>query len=64
MNLKHKFVVPLLWVVSTLLIAAFALAQTNPASLNNGREKLLGSWNVAVTTLSQVVIQQSLGLSL
>jgi hypothetical protein len=54
MNIKRKFVVPFLWVISSLLIAAFASAQTTPASLNNAAggavaPELEGTWLVTVT---------------
>jgi len=36
--------------IAALLIAAFAIGQTAEANANNRSEKLLGSWNVVVTT--------------
>ena len=36
--------------ISALLLATLAIAQTAQANANNRSEKLLGSWNVVVTT--------------
>jgi hypothetical protein len=53
MNHKRTFALSVFGLVGILLLAALAIAQTAQASANKRSEKLLGSWNVAVTTPSQ-----------
>ncbi len=53
MNSKRKRVIFVLGLISIPLIAAFIVAPANQASPDNRSDKLLGSWNVEVTTPSQ-----------
>jgi hypothetical protein len=50
MNHKRTFVLSILGLISALLLATLAIAQTAQANANSRSEKLLGSWNVVVTT--------------
>ncbi len=50
MNHKRTFALSVLGLISVLLLAALAIAQTAQANASNLSEKLLGSWNVVVTT--------------
>jgi len=50
MNHKRTFALPVLGLISALLLATLAIAQTAQANANSRSEKLLGSWNVVVTT--------------
>src|SRR5262245_21806905 len=50
MNRKRTLALSVLGLISTLLIAAVAVAQTAQASANNRSKELLGAWNVVVTT--------------
>jgi hypothetical protein len=53
MNSKRTLVVSILGLIATLLIAAFAIAQTTQASEDDRGAKLVGAWNVEVTTVGQ-----------
>jgi len=50
--MKHTRTIALsiVGLISALLLATLAIAQTAQANANNLSEKLLGSWNVVVTT--------------
>ena len=50
---KRTFVMAALGVVASLLMATFAMTQPTQAGEDNRKEKLLGSWNVVVTTVGQ-----------
>jgi hypothetical protein len=51
--LRKRIFVMALGVVGSLLMATFAITQTTQAGEDNRQEKLLGSWNVKVTTVAQ-----------
>ncbi|HEU5099432.1 MAG TPA: hypothetical protein VFU22_10455 [Roseiflexaceae bacterium] len=53
MNTKRTLVVPALGMVVALLLSALAIAQTAQAGGNDRSEKLVGSWEVVVTTVGQ-----------
>jgi hypothetical protein len=53
MNHKRTFALSALGLLCILLLAALALAQTTQANASNRSEKLLGAWNVVVTTEAQ-----------
>jgi hypothetical protein len=53
MSTKRKFVMAALGVIASLLMAAVAMTQPTQAGADNRNEKLLGSWNVEVTTVAQ-----------
>jgi hypothetical protein len=53
MHSKRTFVMTVFGVVGILLMATFAIAQTTLASEDKREEKLLGAWNVEVTTVGQ-----------
>ena len=50
MNHKRRYTLSAVGLLCTLLLAALAIAQTAQANASNRSEKLLGSWNVVVTT--------------
>jgi hypothetical protein len=51
MNNKRKLVIIVLVVISALLVAAFAVAQSG--DIGAAAENLFGSWNTQVTTVTQ-----------
>jgi len=53
MPVKRGFMMVALGVMASLLMAAVAMTQPTQAGADNRNEKLLGSWNVEVTTVAQ-----------
>jgi hypothetical protein len=53
MHSKRMFLMVVLGVVGTLLLATFAIAHPILAREDNREQKLLGAWNVEVTTVAQ-----------
>jgi hypothetical protein len=50
MRRTHTIALSIAGLISALLLATLAITQTAQANANNRSEKLLGSWNVVVTT--------------
>jgi hypothetical protein len=53
MNIKRALVVSTLGMIVAVLLSALAIAQTAQAGGHDRQEKLLGSWEVVVTTVGQ-----------
>jgi hypothetical protein len=53
MRTGRTFVVSILGMIGALIIAAFAIAQTPSVGANDRKERLVGSWDVVVTTETQ-----------